>query len=135
MKFRMLITTLLAVLLLSSLCGCALARVDEQLDAVEDAVEDRIDMAEDALEQAVQTANVTAPIQTAPQAAITREQAEAIALEHAGFTADQVSYLRTEYEIDDGIPQYEVSFHEGRWEYDYEINAETGAILSYDRDD
>lgn len=68
-------------------------------------------------------------------APVTREQAEAIALAHAGFTADQVKRLRTEYEIDDGIPRFEVQFRQGRWEYDYEINADTGAILSYDRDD
>ena len=66
---------------------------------------------------------------------LTREQAEAIALEHAGFTTDQVSQLHTEYEIDEGIPRFEVQFRQGRWEYDYEIHAQTGAILSYDRDD
>lgn len=69
------------------------------------------------------------------QAAITKEEAESIALEQAGLTADQVTGLRTEYEIDDGVPRYEVQFRQGRWEYDYEINADTGEILSYDRDD
>ncbi len=66
---------------------------------------------------------------------ITREQAQNIALENAGFTADQVSRLRAEYEIEDGVPIYEVKFRQGRWEYDYEINARTGAIISSDRDD
>lgn len=66
---------------------------------------------------------------------LTGEKAEAIALAHAGFTRDQVSRLYTEYEIDDGIPQFDVQFHEGRWEYEYEIHAETGAILSFDKDD
>ena len=68
-------------------------------------------------------------------AAITREQAVSIALEKAGFTENQVTQLRTEYEIDDGIPRYEIQFRQGRWEYDYEINANTGDILSYDKDD
>lgn len=124
MKFRMFTLTLLAVLLLSGLFGCSLTRMEEQLDTVENR-----------LEQSMQTSNFPATNQTTPQNAITPEEAEAIALEHAGFTADQVTYLRTEYEFDDGIPQYEVSFHQGRWEYDYEINAVTGTILSYDRDD
>lgn len=66
---------------------------------------------------------------------VTREEAEKIALDHAGFTAEQVTDLRTEYETDDGVARYEVQFRQGRWEYDYEINANTGAILSYDRDD
>lgn len=68
-------------------------------------------------------------------ARLTREEAQTIALKHAGLTADQVTRLRTEYEIDDGIPRYEVTFLQRRWEYDYEIHADTGAILSYDKDD
>lgn len=70
----------------------------------------------------------------ATTAMITREEAQAIALEHAGLTADQVQGLRAEYEFDDGIARYEVRFRQGRWEYDYEINAATGDIISYDRD-
>lgn len=77
----------------------------------------------------------TTAAQTPTQNSVTREQAEKIALEHAGFTADQVTRLRTEYEVDDGIPRFEVQFHQDRWEYDYEINANTGEILSWDRDD
>ena len=65
---------------------------------------------------------------------LTKEEAQAIALEQAGFTADQVSRLRTEYEIDDGVALYEVTFFADGWEYDYEIDAKTGKILSYDRD-
>lgn len=74
---------------------------------------------------------VTAPT---TEGTITREQAQNIALEDAGLTADQVTRLRTEYEIDDGIPRYEVRFRQGPWEYDYEIHAETGRILSRDKD-
>lgn len=123
MRFKTVMTALLAVLLLS---GCSMGRMGRTLDAVEDTVEQRLDAAGDVLEGAVQT--------NAPAAALTKEQAQAIALEHAGFTAEQVTYLRAEYEVDDGIPEYEVHFHQGRWEYDYEINAQTGEILSYDRD-
>lgn len=67
--------------------------------------------------------------------ALSKEEAEAIALKHAGFSKDQVSYLRTEYDRDDRVPEYDVEFREGRWEYEYEIHAETGAILSFDKDD
>lgn len=134
MKFRILIL-LLAVLLLLGLSGCSLAR---RIDAAEDMVEDRMgaveDSVENAIEGAIHTGAVTQP-SAQPAGRLTREQAQTIALDHAGFTADQVTYLRTEFEIDDGIPQYEVQFHQGPWEYDYEINADTGDILSYDRDD
>ena len=43
--------------------------------------------------------------------------------------------LHTEYEIEYGVPQYDVEFHQGTWEYDYEIHADTGEILSYSKDD
>jgi len=66
---------------------------------------------------------------------ITQAQAIDIALAHAGLTADDVQYLYTEYEIDDRIPQYDVDFRKDRMEYEYEIHAETGEILSYDLDD
>ena len=65
---------------------------------------------------------------------VTQEQAQSMALEHAGLTADQVDRLHTEYEVDDHIPRYEVQFDYDGWEYDYEIHAETGEILSYDKD-
>ncbi len=129
------LSVLLAVLLLLSLVGCTAANAARQLDAAEDAVENRISAVEDAMEQALTPSPGKAPDQTAAETRLTAEQAQAIALEHAGFSADQVQYLRTEYEVDDRIPEYEVSFHEGRWEYEYEIHAETGEILSYSRDD
>lgn len=74
-------------------------------------------------------------IPSAPAAKLTKEEAEAIALKHAGFTRDQVSYLHAEFDFDDRIPEYDVEFREGYWEYEYEIHAETGKILSFEKDD
>jgi len=69
------------------------------------------------------------------QTGMTQQQAEVIALEHAGFTAEQVTGLHSSYEIDDGIPAYEIEFAANGKEYDYNIHAETGEILSFDMDD
>ena len=66
---------------------------------------------------------------------ISEEEAQRIALEHAGLKADQVKGLRAHYDVDDGVPEYEVEFRYDGWEYEYEIHAETGDIRSYDRDD
>lgn len=77
----------------------------------------------------------TVPAVTEAGKYLTAEEAKAIALSHAGFTADQVKFLRAEFEIDDRIPQFDIEFREGYWEYDYEIHAETGVILSFDKDD
>lgn len=76
----------------------------------------------------------TFPGVSEPSGAITGERAQQIALDYLGFTADQVTRLRTEYEVDDGIPQFDVEFCRGDWEYEFEIHAETGRILSYDKD-
>lgn len=124
MKF---IALVLAVLLLT---GCNAAEVGNRISAAGDMLGEGMESMRDAIADSRNqevSRSVTVPI--------TREEAEAIALEHVGFTADQVTGLRTEYEVDDGVARYEVQFRQGRWEYDYEINAETGDILSYDRDD
>ena len=77
--------------------------------------------------------------QSAPQQTtekyISEEEAKSIVLTHAGFTADQVSLLRIGFEYDDGIPEYNVEFREGYLEYEYEIHAVTGQILSFEKDD
>lgn len=68
---------------------------------------------------------------------LTAQEAEQLALAHAGLSAEQVTRLHSEYDVDDGIPQYEIEFHHGDWEYEYEVHAETGEILrsEMDRDD
>ncbi len=74
------------------------------------------------------------PAPAEPAGALTAEEAKAAALAHAGLTAEQVSRLRTEYDVDDGIPVYEVDFVCDGWEYEYEIHGETGAILEWDKE-
>ena len=68
-------------------------------------------------------------------AAVTEEQAREAALSHAGLTADQVTFVRSELDRDDGRLMYDVEFYTSDYkEYDYEIDAATGEILSYDYD-
>lgn len=67
-------------------------------------------------------------------ASISREKAKSIALEHAGFQEADVQYLTVQTDYDDGVPVYDVSFHMGSVEYEYEIHADTGKILSFDAD-
>lgn len=117
MKLRFIAVLLTLILILSTFSGCGLLSLEAKLDAAEDIAED---IAEYRMEQT--------------SAGLTREQAEAAALEHAGFTADAVSYVHSEYEFDDGVPHYDVQFREGHMEYEYEIHADTGEILSYECD-
>ena len=67
-------------------------------------------------------------------AGISGDKAKEIALKHAGLTSSQVSFKRTELDYDDGIQKYEVEFYYNNKEYSYEIDANTGNILSYEQD-
>ena len=62
------------------------------------------------------------------------EKAQQIALENAGLSADSVTFIRTHLDYDDGRAEYEVEFYQGNVEYDYDIDAVSGTILSYDHD-
>lgn len=63
---------------------------------------------------------------------ISAEDAKVIALTHAGLTEDQVTYVRVHHDWDDGCAEYEIEFYCGDREYDYDIDACTGTIRSFD---
>lgn len=67
-------------------------------------------------------------------ASITLEQAKEIALNHAGQSASAVYFDKLELDYDDGMQIYEIEFVSGNMEYEYDIDAVTGAILKYDWD-
>ena len=65
---------------------------------------------------------------------ISAERAKEIALADAGVKAADAVFLRAQLDWDDGRAEYEVEFYSGNVEYDYDIDAVTGAIRSSDRD-
>ena len=65
---------------------------------------------------------------------ITLDQAKQIALDNAGVKASDVTFVKEGMEIDDGMTQYEIEFYKGTTEYDYEIDAATGKIISFDQE-
>ena len=73
--------------------------------------------------------------QQTPAGDVSLEQAKQKALAHAGLNASQVNFVKGQLEWDDGRRVYDVEFYTSEHkEYDYEIDAATGAILSYDFD-
>lgn len=140
MKSRFVALLLLAALLLTAFSGCRQSM--QQMDALEDTIENRVDAAKDTLEEAM-TPDPTQPVQTTgpaqaattlPTPALTAKEAEAIALADAGLTAEQVTRLHTEYDIDRGVAEYEVEFDCDGYEYEYEIHADTGEILHKEKE-
>lgn len=64
---------------------------------------------------------------------ISEEEAKTIALEHAGFESENVTFTKSETDWDNGQEYYDVEFYtkDGK-EYDYEIDKYNGKILEWD---
>lgn len=159
MKIRFFAVLLLAALCILCFAGCG-AAANEQLDTMEDVVEYRLDAAEDAIEAQVEAIITDDPVPAAPAPAeqpvptepvptepvstepapivvtslLLKDDAKKVALEHAGFTIDQVQGLHAELDTDNGKLEYEVEFYVDRCEYSYEIDAATGAVISWEKD-
>ena len=59
-------------------------------------------------------------------------KAKSIALNHAGVSENEAYDMEIELDDEDGTLVYEIEFKSGNMEYDYEINAATGAILKHE---
>lgn len=65
---------------------------------------------------------------------IGEERARQVALNDAGLAANQVSGMKTGLKFSGGAWYYDVKFHTIAIEYEYEIEAYSGAILEKDMD-
>jgi uncharacterized membrane protein YkoI len=65
---------------------------------------------------------------------IDQDAAKATALKHAGIDASSISHYQCELDRDHGAYIYEIEFRSGNCEYDYDINAETGAVIKFQKD-
>ena len=69
-----------------------------------------------------------APTQPAAPSTISAEKAKQIALSHAGVGG--ANFIKVELDTDDGVAVYEIEFKVGNVEYEYDINAISGEIIS-----
>ena len=60
------------------------------------------------------------------------DKAKSIALKDAGVSASSVTFTKAKLDRDDGVAVYEIEFYSGDTEYEYEINATSGAIRERD---
>ena len=68
--------------------------------------------------------------QTAEPSVLGIEEAKAIALSDAGISVDEAVFSKAKQDHENGQIVYEIDFYiNGQWEYEYEIDAVTGAIL------
>lgn len=109
---------LILALLLPMLTGCATL---ERLDSVKSSAEK---LMEDSLESGAMS-----PVDGS---LLTKQEAERIALEHAGLNLGQVSRVKTRYDFEDGRHVYEVEFRQGSREHELKLDAVTGQVLEWD---
>ncbi len=65
---------------------------------------------------------------------IGKDEALAIALEHAGLTTSDIHSLEIELDVDYNMTTYEIEFDYQHYEYEYEIDAYTGEIIKSEID-
>ena len=127
------------------------SRYEFEIDALTGSILDRKSFAEERItEVPVETAAVVPDGSETPSASDSRAdtvgaagaseqigeaKAKDLALNHAGLKEEDVSFVRSRLDYDDGRLVYEVEFYTADYqEYDYEIDALTGDVLSYDYD-
>lgn len=128
---KYIITTLAcsALVLVVAGCGSAAATAGNGANPTTVSAEAKASQ-EQAVVEAVQTTQQTAPAATD----IGEAKAKQIALDHAGLKEGEVTFVISRPDYDDGRHMYDVEFYKNLTEYDYEIDAYTGEIISFDQD-
>ncbi len=120
---KKLFALLLAVVLMLTLSACA---------AVPRSTTDPL--SPDKADEKAQVQNDTAPANQTAEQLISRDKAIEIALEHVGFDKTQVTELEAELDREVTVTEWDVDFKQGGYEYSYDINAQTGEIIKFDKE-
>ena len=65
---------------------------------------------------------------------INQNEAMAAALQHAGVPGAQAMVKKCQLDYEHGRQVYEIKFYKDRFEYEYDIDAENGAVLKFEKD-
>lgn len=103
---------------------------DSVINGAEDAADKVTSGAENAADKTESAVKNTEDNSMNLMAGITANDAKEAALKHAGLDESQVRDVDIDLDRDNGTLIYEVDFNFGDTEYDYDINAETGEIIS-----
>ena len=103
--------------------------IEYKIDAYSGAV---IEAKREAADDEASETQPAKPAQPGTAQDIGHAKAKSIALNHAGVDANTVYDMNIQLDVEDGTIIYEVEFKSGNREYDYEIEAATGAILHHE---
>lgn len=106
-------------------------KISSTVSSAEDFVSDGMSKIESGMES---TTGATADGAEQSGAKITAEQAKQTALKDANLSESDVTGLKVEFENDDGALKYDVDFSANGKDYDYDIDATNGEIISSDKD-
>lgn len=133
MKKTILLTFVLIFVLSLTACGTvgdvvsdAQSMGNSVIDGTQSVVDGAIDKTESMVDDAEEKAMNL-------MAGITANDAKKAALKHAGLDENQVTDVDIDLDRDNGKLIYEVDFNSGNTEYDYDIDAETGEVISADK--
>ena len=66
---------------------------------------------------------------------LTQDEALGKALEHAQLKKDQLDFVKkAEMDYEHGRKVWEIKFYQGGLEYEYNIDAESGSVLKFEKD-
>lgn len=68
------------------------------------------------------------------EVALTPEAAQEAAFKHAGVKASDVRMKKCKLDREHGKMVYEVEFYVGNMEYEYDIDANSGAVLKFEKE-
>ncbi len=138
-KIAVVLCVLTTLILTFTSCG-----MNDVKNNVEQGVKDTKDMAKDAKQEVENM--VKDPMETAKEFTsmenkevdrtnfITEEVAKQNAVKRANVNADAVKFIKCEFEKDDDRYVYDIEFVSGNKEYEVEISANDGTVISYDED-
>lgn len=69
-----------------------------------------------------------------PAGAVTEEQAKTIAVEKAGLKTEDVTFIKTKLDREDGVEVYDIEFMQDKTKYSAEVRVSDGAVVSWDVD-
>jgi len=110
-------------------CGRTMNDVTSDAESIGDSVVSGTESVIESTKNAMDDTNSSMNL----MAGITANDARDAALKHAGLDESQVSDVDVDLDRDNGKLIYEVDFNSGNTEYDYDIDAESGAVISADK--
>lgn len=104
-------------------CGNAMDNTESMGQSVVSKTESVIDDASSTISKAMEQ-----------MASITANKAKEIALKHAELQESQVSDVEVDLEREDGKLFYEVKFNSANTEYEYDIDADSGEVITHNKE-